>query len=155
MRIAVSLSLTPNPLYKRENVVKDYLREKLEVEYTKAVKQGFGRIIYGFYISAAKAIESGKKNLALKILDAMQRGADEFERAQFDFGGKFECNNCALVSVAEDMEILLRLEIFYRKNGIKKLYFNYDRSGRFVPKGAILDIDTIRKIYEMRFVAVA
>lgn len=157
MRIAVSLNLTPFPIYKykKEIAVKNYLKEKLELEYSRAIKKGFGRGTYGFYISAAKAIDSGKRDLALKILDAMKEKEYKIGQNQFNFEGEIECKNCALFSEAEDTEFLIRVYLFNKENKIKKLYFNYDKYGRFIPRGALLDIETIKKICETRFVAVA
>jgi len=154
MRVIVSLSLPPYYLYKREKVLKDYLKEKLELEYAKAVKHGLGRKVYGLYISTAKAIEEGKRDLALKLLDVLHGYDISYSDEGFEFGGELEYKNCALVSLSEDFDLFFYIG-FVEKEKIKKIYYSYDKTGKFIPQGALLDADVIENVYKNRFMAVA
>ena len=155
MRILVSLNFNPKILYKKDAALKGYLKEKLELEYSKAIKKGFKRKIYGLYISATKAINDGNKKLALRLLDEIRKSGFDYSQRDFEFGWDYKYENYALLSVAEDTELFLRLEKDVEKNGVRKLYVNYDKSGEYIPEGVLLDVDLLKEIYEKRFVAVA
>ncbi len=155
MRIIVSLNLPPYHIYRREKALKDYLKEKLELEYSRVVKRGFGRKAYGLYISVAKAIEEGKRELALKLLDVMHSYDRRYGEDGFEFGGELECKNCALISLSEDFELFSQLGFIQKNGGVKKVYYRYDGFGKSIPQGALLDVNAIEKIYKSRFMAVA
>ncbi len=154
MRIVTTLSFGPIKLEKRENKIIKYIGQQLEKSFSETVRNG--RIdfkVYGTYNAVFTSLERGYLlRSPINTLSNTMPTEKKLEEGPTEFQYIPPCENCALLSSKED-EIVRKL--LRKKDSLHKIFYFYDKNGKLIAAGIIVNIHALQEALKESFIAVA